>query len=48
MYFANVTGGMRGYYVNFAGNSINCQIKGLQEIIKVAIFILVFSKKWVF
>ena len=48
MYFANVTGGIRGYYVNFAGNSNNCKIKGLQEILKVAIFILDFSKKWVF
>ena len=49
MYFANTTGGIHGcyYYVNFAGNSNNHQIKSLQEIIKNAIFILVFHKKWV-
>ena len=33
------------YHVNFAGNNNNCQIKGLQEIIKIAIFISDFNKK---
>ena len=48
MYFANATGGIHGYlhYVNFAGNSNNCKMNGLQEIIKFAIFISVFNKKW--
>ena len=47
--FSNATGGIHSYfyYVNFAGNSINCQIKSLQEIIKFAIFISDFNKKWV-
>ena len=35
------------YHVNFAGNSNTCQDKGFQEIIKIAIFISVFNKKWV-
>ena len=42
MYFANATGSINGYfyYVNFAGNSANCQIKGLQKIIQFVIFIV--------
>ena len=49
MYFANATGSVNGYfyYVYFAGNSANCQIKGLQKIIQFVIFISVFNKKWV-
>ena len=49
MYFENATGGMHSYfyYVNFAGNSNNCQNKGLQAIIKIAVYISVFNRKCV-
>ena len=41
MYLANATGSIYGYfyYINSAGNDNNCQTKGLQEIMKFAIFI---------
>ena len=49
MYFANDPGGIHGYFyhVNSDDNSNNCQIKGLQKVIKLAIFISVFNKKYV-
>ena len=49
MYFANVAGGINGYfyYVNFVGNSNYCQIEGLQENIKNAIFNSVSNNRWV-
>ena len=50
MYFEITTGGIHGYlyYVYYAGNSNNCQIKSSQEVIKNAIFISVFNKKKLF
>ena len=49
MYLANATVGIHGYfyYANFSGNNNKCQIKGLQEIRKLAIFISEFNQKWV-
>ena len=47
MYFANATRDIHGYfyYVNFVGNSNNCQIKGLQEIINYLQYFFQFLTK---
>ena len=43
MAFANATSGIH-YYVDLGNKSNNCKIKGVQEMIKLGIFISFFNK----